>query len=83
MDRKRTKRIELHPHNTISREALTCLAKPHSLQASPRDLSAARWRRPTFACRRTHSMDRLPTEGDDAPDDTWGDIDAAQAPSMR
>jgi hypothetical protein len=23
------------------------------------------------------------TEGDDAPDDTWGDIDAAQAPSMR
>ena len=28
-------------------------------------------------------IDRLPTEGDDAPDDTWGDIDAAQAPSMR
>jgi hypothetical protein len=29
------------------------------------------------------AIDRLPTEGDDAPDDTWGDIDAAQAPSIR
>lgn len=29
------------------------------------------------------AIDRLPTEGEDAHDDSWGDVDAAQAPSAR
>jgi predicted DNA-binding transcriptional regulator AlpA len=29
------------------------------------------------------AIDRLPTESDDDLDDTWGDVDAAQAPSAR
>lgn len=29
------------------------------------------------------AVDRLPSEGEDTPDDTWGDVDAAQTPSTR
>jgi hypothetical protein len=46
----------LTPAFTNGYEALTCLAKLYSLQAFPRDLSAARQQQPTFACHRTHSM---------------------------
>ena len=79
------------PPRLVSREvaaAYVCVS-PNTFDEMMKD---GRMPRPKVLGLRRHAwdvrslddaIDRLPTEGDDAPDDTWGDIDAAQAPSMR
>jgi predicted DNA-binding transcriptional regulator AlpA len=79
------------PPRLISREsaaAYVCVS-PNTFDEMVKD---GRMPRPKVLGLRRHAwdvrslddaIDRLPVEGDDARDNTWGDIDAAQAPSTR